>query len=352
MYPVFTLVLQYRAMQDENNIPQTGPQSPYWPPQTPPAEPKPELYNKFMQAGLQGRNRFGFYLATGALAMGGYILGQIPFLFIAVVAIKKKYISLTDPDINSKLLNPEVIHQPPWLVLALTLFIFVVAMAGLWLGVTKVQRKKFVSIVTGHAKFRRERFLTGSIIWGGLMAALLALNMALKPDDVVYTFSAKDFIPSFIVAVLLLPVQTWFEEFFMRGSLLQGFAQATKSPVWGIIITSLLFAGMHMFNPEAAKYGRLAVLPQYLLPAILFGVITVLDEGLELAMGMHFINNLFGAVVITSSDSAIQSSTIWRSVGDMNMAAENISYLIVMTVVIAFLLWRYKWKADKLYRWY
>jgi uncharacterized protein len=338
-------------MEHEPHTSPAGPVNPYWPPQTPAPEPAPVLYNKFMQAGQDGRNKFGFYLATAALAMGGYILGQIPFLFIAVMAIKNKYVSITDPDINSKLLNPEVIHQPPWLVLALTLFIFVVAMAGLWIGVVKVHRKKFLRIVTGHTKFRRERFITGFAVWGGLMAVMLAINMALKPADVVYTFSAKDFIPSFLVAVLLLPVQTWFEEFFMRGNLLQGFAQATKSPVWGIIITSLLFAGMHMFNPEAAKYGRLAVLPQYLLPAILFGVITVLDEGLELAMGMHFINNLFGAVVITSSDSAIQSSTIWRSVGEMNMAAENISYLIVMTVVIAFLWWRYKWKTDKLYRW-
>lgn len=318
----------------------------------PAEESKPALYNKFMQAGLEGRNQIGFYLATTALAMGGYILGQVPFLFIAVMAIKKKYVSIYDPDVNSKLLNPEIIHQPPWLVLALTLFIFVVAMAGLWIGVKYIQRKKFLSIITGHRTFRRERFITGFLLWGGLMAAVFGVNMWLNPDTVVNSFNLSQFIPSFLVAVLLLPIQTWFEEFYMRGNLLQGFAQATKSPVWAILITSLLFAALHMANPEAAKYGRLTVLPQYLLPAIMFGVITVLDEGLELAMGMHLINNLFGATVITSADSAIQSSTIWRNTGPMNMAAENISYIIIMTVVIAFLWWRYKWKADKLYRWY
>lgn len=320
-------------------------------PQAAPAEvPKPPFYNRFVEAGRDGLNKFHHYLGTSALAIGGYLIGQVPLLILMGIALAKGYLDPKDPDLASKVLNPEILHQPPWLLLACELFIFVLAMLGLWLGVRFIQKKKFLSIITGYKPFRTKRVLSGIIIWGTLQILLLILAMWQSPGDFEYTFNLSQFIPVVIVAVLMLPIQTWFEEFYVRGNLLQGFALATKSPWISILITSLIFAGLHMFNPEAEKYGRLAVLPQYLLPAILFGVITVLDEGLELAMGMHLINNLFGTVVLTSSDSAIQASTIWRNNAPLNMTAENISYTIIMLVVIAFLWWRYKWKADKLFR--
>jgi uncharacterized protein len=324
----------------------------YAPQAAPQEEPKPPFYNRFIEAGREGLNKFQHYLGTSSLVIGGYIIGQAPLIILMAIAVARGYLDPKDPEIKSKILNPEILHQPPWLLLACELFIFVVAMLGLWFGVKFIQQKKFLSIITGHQPFRIKRVLSGIIIWGTLQILLLVIALWQSPGDFEYTFNLSQFIPVLIVAVLMLPIQTWFEEFYVRGNLLQGFAFATKSPWLSILITSLIFAGLHMFNPEAVKYGRLAVLPQYLLPAILFGVIAVLDEGLELAMGMHFINNLFGTVVLTSSDSAIQASTIWRNNAPLNMTAENISYTIIMLVVIAFLWWRYKWKADKLFRLY
>lgn len=330
---------------------------PHWqPPQTdgpflPPPPVQRPFYNRFLEAGREGKNGVGQYIATFFMTIGGYILGQIPLTVLVLMAISNKYVSATDPALSSKMMNPEALHQAPWLVLASQLFIFVVALFFLWLGVRFVHRKRFMSIVTSHRPFRVERLFMGILLWGGLLFAFLAIGMWLQPEAVQYVFSMQSFLPVLVVALILLPIQTWYEEFFIRGWLLQGLGLATRSPWISLVLTSVLFASLHLFNPEAKAYGILAVLPQYLLPALMFGAITLLDEGQELAMGMHFVNNLFGTLIITSANSAIQASTIWRT-ETTDIGMENISYVVMMMITVAFLWWRYKWKADKLFRTY
>jgi uncharacterized protein len=317
----------------------------------PPPPVQRPFYNRFLEAGREGKNGIGQYIATFFMTIGGYILGQIPLTILVMVAISNNYVSATDPELSSKMMNPEVLHEAPWVVLASQLFIFVVALLLLWVGVRFVHRKRFMSIVTSHQPFRVKRLFTGIFLWGGLLFGSLAVGMWLQPDVAQNVFSLPAFIPVLVVALLMLPIQTWYEEFFIRGWLLQGLGLATRSPMISLLLTSVLFASLHLFNPEAQAYGILAVLPQYLLPALMFGAITLLDEGQELSMGMHFVNNLFGTIIITSSNSAIQASTIWRT-ETTDMGMENIVYVVMMTITVAFLWWRFKWKADKLFRTY
>ncbi|MGL5889254.1 MAG: hypothetical protein ACRC3B_05180, partial [Bacteroidia bacterium] len=91
----------------------------------PPAESKPPFYNRFAEAGREGLNKFHHYLGTSSLAIGGYLLGQVPLLILMGIALAKGYLDPNDPDLASKVLNPEVLRQPPWLLLACELFIFV-----------------------------------------------------------------------------------------------------------------------------------------------------------------------------------------------------------------------------------
>jgi membrane protease YdiL (CAAX protease family) len=325
----------------------------FLPPSNPPEEIKalPPLNNKFLEIGRTGKNQWWRYL-LGILIVfiAGYsLLGQIPILFLAFWGMKKGYINQLDPDLQSKLLNPAIMHIDPNLMLLIELFIFVGAMFSLWIVVKFLHSKKFLSIITSAPKIRWKRFAITAFIWMSLCFIGQLISMQMYPDNYSVVFSLKPFLITLLIGILFLPIQTWWEEYFFRGYLFQGIGQLTKTPIVPILVTGTLFGLVHMANPEVAAYGVANMLPAYVMPGLFLAMMAALDEGLESAMGMHFANNLFGTFAVTSSSSAIQANTIWLAKG-MNPGADNLtllfSFLILMTI-----LWKTnKWDFSKLYR--
>ena len=77
-------------------------------------------------------------------------------------------------------------------------------------------------------------------------------------------------------------------------------------------MTSLLFGLMHAFNPEIKEFGFLTMMPQYILFGLIFGVITILDDGIEAAMGAHTANNVFLCIMLTNQSSALQTQAVYE----------------------------------------
>jgi hypothetical protein len=75
-------------------------------------------------------------------------------------------------------------------------------------------------------------------------------------------------------------------------------------------MTSVLFGLMHALNPEVKEYGFLTMMPQYILFGLIFGVITILDDGIEAAMGAHTANNVFLCIMVTNKSSALQTPAL------------------------------------------
>lgn len=318
----------------------------YVPEQIPPAP----LKNKFLEAGREGKNDWWRYLLGVLIVIGAYFfIGQIPLTIVAFNAIAKGYVSMSDPDLNSKILNPAIMHIDANVLLLLELFIFVASMFALWIVVRKLHRKRFISIITSAQKIRWKRFALTAFIWMSLCFIGQFISMQMYPDNYTFVFNLKPFLITLLIGILFLPIQTWWEEFFFRGYLFQWIGTATKTAIAPILITGFIFAGIHMFNPEVAAYGVFVMFPAYLIPGLCLGMIAALDEGLESAMGMHFANNLFGTFAVTSSSSAIQANTIWLAKG-MNPAADNVTLLLAFVILMAILSFTNKWKLEKLYR--
>jgi membrane protease YdiL (CAAX protease family) len=55
---------------------------------------------------------------------------------------------------------------------------------------------------------------------------------------------------------------------------------------------------MHFGNPEIDKLGPLLMV-SYVSMGFFFGIITLMDEGLELALGYHAGNNLLISLLVT-----------------------------------------------------
>ncbi|MDQ3110599.1 MAG: CPBP family intramembrane metalloprotease [Bacteroidota bacterium] len=324
---------------------------PLYPDYSPP-EPKPyePLSNKFLEIGRSGKNDWWRYLLGILIVFGGYIIGQTPLSVIGLNAALENGHSrgeiLQTPE---KILDPAFTGLSPNTILLLTMLMFVTAMLALWIVVTKLHGKKFKSVITSAPKVRWKRFALTGFIWMTLCFVAQYISMDMYPDNYTVVFNLKPFLITLLIGILFLPIQTWWEEFFFRGYLFQGIGSVTKTPVVPIIVTALLFAGIHMFNPEVTKYGALAMFPAYLIPGIFLAMMAALDEGLESAMGMHFANNLFGTFAVTSSGSSIQGNTIWLADG-MNPAADNLILFVAFIILMTILSFTNKWNFAKLYR--
>ena len=144
----------------------------------------------------------------------------------------------------------------------------------------------------------------------------------------------------------MIPLQTTAEELLMRGYLFQGLGVALKSRLAPLLITSISFGLLHSFNPEVAKlgYGLISV---YIITGLFLGIITLMDEGLELSIGFHAANNLVIALLVTSDWTAFQTNSLYKDVSDPTLAEFIIFPLIIYTLVIFILSKKYKWSAWK-----
>jgi hypothetical protein len=115
-----------------------------------------------------------------------------------------------------------------------------------------------------------------------------------------------------VISILLIPFQASFEEVLFRGYLMQGFAAMLKNRWFPLVMTSILFGLMHAFNPEVKEFGFLTMMPQYILFGLIFGVITIMDDGIEAAMGAHTANNIFLCIMVTTKSSALQTPALYE----------------------------------------
>jgi membrane protease YdiL (CAAX protease family) len=129
--------------------------------------------------------------------------------------------------------------------------------------------------------------------------------------------------------------------------MLQGLGLATKTRWVPLLVTSFLFGIMHIGNPEVDKLGMI-IMFYYIGTGLFLGILTLMDEGLELALGFHAANNLIGALLVTSDWSAFQTHSILK---DISVPSANFQIFIPILVFFPILLYifskKYKWSNWK-----
>ena len=83
---------------------------------------------------------------------------------------------------------------------------------------------------------------------------------------------------------------------------MQGFGLLSKKPVMPLLITSAIFASLHYFNGSYTALSVDIVLQVFIL-GLTLGIITLGENGLETAMGVHISNNIFVSLIVNSPDN-------------------------------------------------
>jgi membrane protease YdiL (CAAX protease family) len=299
--------------------------------------------NLFLIKGLvTGKNEFWHYLFGIVSAFLGYLSFQLIMMVpLVTMAINHGY-SMTDISENPNILfNPEKIGINKSLLLALMMGMFVFTIIFLWLALKFVQKKSLSSIITGFEKIRWNRYFFSFGIWAVLILVLTLVSYLISPEEIELRFDAGNFAILLVVAIIFIPIQTATEELIFRGYLMQGFGLAFKNGIMPLIITSVLFGLMHASNPEAKAHGLLIMMPYYIFFGAFLGVLTLLDEGAELAMGIHCANNLMSSLLVCSKNSVLQTDAIFYTSSE-NPGGEFITWIVMASICFFILFKKYK----------
>ncbi len=166
-----------------------------------------------------------------------------------------------------------------------------------------------------------------------ILSLCITLSMH-DSSDIVFQFQPVNFFILLLIALLFLPFQTSFEELFFRGYLMQGSTLLFQSKWGALLFTSLLFGAMHLSNPEIDNFGLWVALPQYVFMGLFLGYITLKDNGLELAIGVHAANNIISGITYTSDATALQTHALFKDLNPTSSHWDTLSLLIFALVFI------------------
>jgi membrane protease YdiL (CAAX protease family) len=296
-----------------------------------------------LESSFAGKNAFWrYFIMLLVILAATNTIGAIP-LFISM-AIS----SASNPQVLSELaarpndLSP--LHLDPNVGLLIMLFPFIIGLLTFVLLVKPLNDRSLAKVINGTDSFRWSRFLISALVWTGVSAVYLFINLKLDPSNFSVNNKTVTIITLSLISVLFIPFQATFEEIIFRGYLMQGFAVLFRNRFFPLVLTSVFFGLMHAFNPEVKDFGFWTMIPQYVLFGIIFGVITILDDGIEAAMGAHAANNIFLCIMVTNESSALQTPAVYEQ-HTVYPWTEFLTMLIMGVVIIFILKAIFKWKS-------
>ena len=230
--------------------------------------------------------------------------------------------------------------------LALFLLTFAFGCLGLYLTIKFIHNQSIKSLTTSRDKIDYSRIFYSFFLVVGITVLFMPIHLFLSPDEYELTFNLNQFLILVIICLTLLPLQTSFEEYLIRGYLLQGIGITTKSRFLAFTIPSILFGLLHFANPEIDKLGN-AFIFAYIFMGFFLGLITMMDEGLELALGWHYANNLMAALFITADWSVLQTDSIYKYIGEPDITSQILPALVIFPILIYHFSVKYKWSGWK-----
>ncbi|MDR2843565.1 MAG: CPBP family intramembrane metalloprotease [Candidatus Symbiothrix sp.] len=279
---------------------------------------------KFLERALDGQNQFWKYavVCLGGY-LGGQLIGSIPLLGVLT------YKEIADLSKNTMLFL---------LLLSVAVSLFCIIFL-----IKVLHNRSFAETVNGRKKIRTNRIWVGALVWAIVSGFYLFADCRMNPENYTLQFDLGRFIPLLIITFLLIPLQTTSEELLFRGYLAQGIGGWTKNRWAAFIVPGILFGLLHIANPEVKEFGFWLAMPQYVFFGLLFGIIAVLDDGIELPIGMHAVNNMFACLFTTHPSSALQTDAVFL-LNVIDPMKETVILVLTGMVAFSFFAVKYQWK--------
>lgn len=298
------------------------------------------IINMFIEQGIKKSNEFWKYIVGSIAIVVASTIGQIP---LGLLVFEQSVTKQKSPKTTTEAL--QLLDSNLSLFLMLLTFLF--AFVGFLLIVNYFHKQTLLSVTTSRSKIDWGRVFFSFGIWTLFTIVSTIVVFYSSPGSLVWNFKPIPFILLVIIATALIPIQTSTEEYIFRGYLMQGFANLSRNKWFPLVMTSLIFGTMHILNPEVDKMGYW-VLIYYIGTGLFLGILTLMDEGIELALGFHAANNLITALLVTSDWTALQTNSLFKDTSMPGGLSEIfIPVFIIFPILLVIFSKKYKWTNWK-----
>lgn len=297
----------------------------------------------FFQAAQRGDNALLKYVATTVAVIIGALVGQVPLAIAVSAAMTKEALPAGALEEFAQTMDFSALGISQNLALLLLLLSFVTALAVLYLCIVFLHRKRFTDVLTGRRQLDWKRIWFAFGFWIALTALFELAAYLLAPENYTYQLNLADFIPLLLIALVVLPLQTSFEEVLLRGYFMQGMGLMFRNRWLPLLLSSAIFAALHISNPEVGKFGFGLMMSYYLGFGLLMGICTLMDEGTELALGLHAATNIYGATVVSFAGSALQTPAMFR-LNELDAELMLGIALVAGLIFLAAAAYKYQWR--------
>lgn len=183
----------------------------------------------------------------------------------------------------------------------------------------------FIYLVLVILAYLVSKYICEISIWWGLLQFIFFLMLG------IFIFNSKYF------------------EKIMNSNFYQKLYYFFKKKYTPLFITSLIFGLLHIANPEVEKLGYF-IMVYYIGTGLFLGIMTLMDDGLELSLGFHAANNLFTALLVTADWTAFQTHSVLKDMSnpsDMGLGEIFLPVFVVFPVLLFILSKIYNWTDWK-----
>jgi membrane protease YdiL (CAAX protease family) len=298
---------------------------------------------RYIQQAYKGLNDFWRYLLGILIILIGWqFIGMLPL--VAVAYLHADSLQTFQESANESFMNLGIEKN---LFLFLMLFSFVVALLSLFFVVKKIHKRSITSLITARNKVDFKRVFFSFTLWFAVSTLMLVISYFSSPDDFHWNFKPIPFLFLVLISFILLPIQTSFEELLFRGYFMQGIGILVKNTWLPLLITSVVFGLLHGANPEVEKLGYW-IFAYYIGTGLFLGLLTILDDGTELALGFHAANNIVAAVFVTQSWVVFQTDALFINTTEPSLGLEAFFPVLILYPFVLFVFAKkYDWKSWK-----
>jgi membrane protease YdiL (CAAX protease family) len=260
--------------------------------------------SNYLEVARTGKNDWWRYVISfPAILATWLIVGSVP-LFFLIAYVQMDENPATDVTVSGFSGIPLLVE------FLVTMSSFIPFILATLLAVRFIHDRPVQTLITGEPRIRWNRIFVGGGIWFAIVALIATVESLLHPGRYVLTFQPGELLVFVIFALVLIPIQTSAEEVFFRGYLLQWIGLRLKNKWVLSVLNGLLFFLPHTANPEMAVDSTLVGLG-YFVFGFVFTLVTVQDNGMELALGVHAANNLFIALFANYTITALPSPSLF-----------------------------------------
>lgn len=294
----------------------------------------------FLEQGIKPGNKFWKYVIGFLFVIATVILGRMLIRLVIFLT------SLQTTDQLPEGANESLGYLPPNVTLLLLGVRFAITIFILFLIVKYLHKQTWLSVISARPKIDWKRVLFAFGVSALFWICVETLYIILVPENKVLNFQLKPFLIYAFVTLIVVSIKSFAEQYFFRGYLMQGFANLTGNRWSPLLIVAAINALLYTLHPEIGILGFLEMFSTLLLYTLFLGIITLMDEGTELAIGFHAANVFITQVFFTSDNTTLKTDALYILIetdSDTVNAETYLPYIIILPLFLFLFSKKYKW---------